>query len=36
MLSAIGANFEYLVIGVFALFTVVVGYFSIEDALTRR
>lgn len=36
MLSMIGAHFVYLVIGAFALFTVVVGYVSIEDALSRR
>lgn len=36
VLSAIGAHFEYLVIGAFALFAIVVGYVSIEEALTRR
>lgn len=36
MLSAIGAHFEYLVIGAFALFAIVVGYVSIEEVLTRR
>ncbi len=36
MLGFFGDNFLYLVLGAFALFTLVVNYVSIADALDRR